>query len=232
MTDSKPELFLRTLRFKVKKKAYPWLDAAATEVNQVWNWCREVSTDAADRCRRSQPRFLSGYDLDKLSAGACAHFEHIGSDTIQRVNHEYASRRRAAKRVRLRWRRSRTPQRSLGWVPLKAASLKRKSTAVRFCGKTFRVFESQRLAQAKWRDGCFAQDPVGEWWLCLPTVVERKIAPPSCEDVGVDQGCQEAAVTSDNDRLESRCYRRLEGKIAQAQRRGHKRQAKLASQGR
>jgi putative transposase len=67
---------------------------------------------------------------------------------------------------------------------------------------------------------------MGDWWICLPVFVERKEAPASREKVGVDPGCHEAAVTSDGDRLESRCYRRLEGKIAQAQRRGHKRQAK------
>jgi hypothetical protein len=27
---------IRTLRLKVKAEAYPWLNAAATEVNQIW----------------------------------------------------------------------------------------------------------------------------------------------------------------------------------------------------
>jgi hypothetical protein len=148
VADSKPEVFIRTLRLKVKKEAYPWLEAAAAEVNQVWNWCNEANMDAADRCRRSQPRFLSDFDLDKLSAGASEYFEHIGADTIQRVNHEFASRRRAARRVRLRWRVSQGPRRSLGWLPFKAANLKRKGRGVRYCGKSFRVFERARLEQA------------------------------------------------------------------------------------
>jgi IS605 OrfB family transposase len=226
VTDSKPDWFIRTLRLKVKKESYPWLRAAATEVNQVRNWGNQVSMDAADRCRRSQPRYLSAFDLNNLSAGACEYFEHIGADTIQRVNGEYVARRRAAKRVRLRWRRSSGPRRSLGWVPFKAASLRRKGTRVRFCSKTFRVFESYRLGQAQWGDGCFAQDAVGEWWLCLPVFVEGEKAPPAKSAAGIDLGCKEAAVSSDNERLESCCYRRLEGKIAQAQRRGHQRQAK------
>ncbi len=221
-----PEVLICSLRLKVKKDAYRWLEAAATEVNQVWNWCNEVSMDAADRCRRSQPRFLSGFDLDKFSAGAAECFEHIGSDTIQRVNHEYASKRRAVRRVRLRWRVSRGARRALGWLPFKAASLKRKGRGVRFCGKRFRVFESDRLEQVRWRDGCFAQDGVGEWWLCLPVFVARKEAIASCHGVGVDLGCKDAAVTSGEERLESGCYRKLERKIAQAQRRGHRHQAK------
>jgi len=42
---------------------------------------------------------------------------------------------------------------------------------VRFCGKSFRVFESERLEGVKWKQGCFAQDALGEWWLCLPVEV-------------------------------------------------------------
>jgi hypothetical protein len=64
---------------------------------------------------------------------------------------EYAVKRRAAKRVKLRWRVSRGVRRSLGWVPFKAASLKRKGVCVRFCGKHLRVFERVRLEQARWR---------------------------------------------------------------------------------
>jgi hypothetical protein len=93
-----------------------------------------------------------------ISSGASAYFDKIGADTIQRVNGEYAQKRRSAKRLRLRWRNSGGPRRSLGWVPLKAASLKRCGRAVRFGGKTFRVFESERLEGITWRQGCFAQD--------------------------------------------------------------------------
>lgn len=96
-----------TLRLKVRTESYPWLNAAAREVNTVWNWCNATSIDAADRNRRAHTRFLSGFDLCNLSAGASEYFDHIGADTIQRVCCEYAVKRRAAQRVRLRWRVSR-----------------------------------------------------------------------------------------------------------------------------
>ncbi|TLY49577.1 MAG: hypothetical protein E6K35_15135 [Gammaproteobacteria bacterium] len=48
--------------------------------------------------------------------------EKIDADTIQRVNGEYAAKRRAAGRCQLRWRVSRGARRSLGWVPFKPAS--------------------------------------------------------------------------------------------------------------
>jgi hypothetical protein len=34
---------IRTLRLKVKPESYPWLNAAAIEVNQVWNYDRDVN---------------------------------------------------------------------------------------------------------------------------------------------------------------------------------------------
>jgi hypothetical protein len=88
--------------------------------------------------------------------------------------------------VKLRWRVSRGARRSLGWIPFKAASLKRKGRGLRFCGKTFRVFESERLQDAKWRDGCFAQDAVGDWWLCLPVTVEARDPQAHRRAVGID----------------------------------------------
>ena len=46
-------------------------------------------------------------------------------------------------------------------------------------------------------------------------------------EIGIDLGLKDTAVTSDGDRLEAgRYYRGIEAAIAQAQRCGHKRQAK------
>src|ERR1700730_13434309 len=219
--------FTRTVRLKVKAEAYPWLAAAAVEVNQGFNWANATSIGAAERNRRANTKFLSGFDLCYLSAGASEFFERIGADTIQRICCEYAQKRKATKRVRLRWRVSRGARRSLGWAPFKAASLKRKGAVLRFCGKAFRVFERERLEGVKWRDGCFAQDAVGDWWLCLPVeiAVKQKAAP--LQAVGIDFGLKEIAVTSAGERLEAgRWTHGLADKLAMAQRRGHKRQAK------
>ena len=216
----------RTLRLKVKKNSHAWLNAAASEVNQVWNWGAEISAKAGRRCT-GEAKWLTGFDLNNLSSGASQYFLKIGADTIQRVNGEYAQKRQAAGRLRLRWRASGGSRRALGWVPFKADSLKRKGRAVRFRGKQFRVFEWERLEGVKWKQGCFAQDAMGDWWLCLPVAVkiEESVAP--LEKVGIDLGLKDIAVTSDGERCERGVfYRGIEKKIAQAQRRGHKRQAK------
>jgi putative transposase len=218
--------FTRTLRLKVKRESWPWLNAAAIEVNQVFNYCNETSILAATRTDVLR-KWLSGFDLCKLTAGATDYFERIGSDTIQSVCNHYAQKRIEAKRLKLRWRISRGDRRSLGWVPFKAASLTRQGTGVRFCGKTFRVFEAARLDGVKWQQGCFAQNALGEWWLCLPVnvIAERTVA--LHEAVGIDLGIRTIAATSEGEKLEPGCWTRgIEAKLAMAQRRGHKRQAK------
>jgi len=218
--------FTRTLRLKVRAESYPWLNAAAVEVNQVFNYCNETSWRAATRTD-TQRKWLSGFDLCYLTAGSTEYFERIGADTIQSICTHYAQKRQAAKRLQLRWRVSHGPRRSLGWVPFKAASLKRRGKALRFCGKAFRVFEHERLEGVKWQMGCFAQDAVGDWWLCLPVEVAGEHKPAPQEAVGIDLGLKDIAVTSDGERLEAgRWTQGLADQLARAQRRGHQRQAK------
>jgi len=221
-----PLSFTRALRLKVRSEAYPWLNAAAVEVNQVFNYCNETSLKAATRTDLKR-KWLTGFDLCALTAGATEYFEKIGSDTIQSACNEYAQKRKAAKKLKLKWRVSRGAQRSLGWIPFKAASLKRKGRGVRFAGKCIRVFERERLEGVKWQGGEFAEDAVGDWWLCLPVKVEAECSVAPEEEVGIDLGLKTIAVTSDGDRLEAgRWTHRYAEKLASAQRRGHKRQAK------
>lgn len=216
---------MSTVRLRVKRDSYSWLNKAAKEVNIVWNWANETSYDARRRTDKAS-KWMSGFDLNNLSAGASEYFEHIGADTIQRINCEYASKRRTAKKIKLNWRKSGGSSRSLGWIPFKAKNIKRKGVSVRFCGKSIRVFQHELLKDLKWHDGQFAQDACGDWWLCLPITVECTNDPAPKESVGIDLGLKTCATTSDGDKVESRFYRDMEPKIAQAQRRGHKRQAK------
>jgi hypothetical protein len=45
---------VRTLRLKVRPESRSWLNAAAIEVNQVWNWANELSARAARVTRRER----------------------------------------------------------------------------------------------------------------------------------------------------------------------------------
>jgi putative transposase len=217
---------IRSLRLKGKAEGYAWLNEAAIEVNDVWNFANATSYKAA-RPFAGPPKWLTAFDLDKLTAGATEHFERIGANTIQRVNAHFAIRRKQCKKAKLRWRPNRGSKRALGWIPFKATQLKRKGKSLRFSGKAFRVFGRELLENARWKCGCFAQDSVGDWWLCLP--VERVVAqvPAPKDAVGLDLGLKDTVATSDEDKLVAgHFYRSIEQKIANAQRRGHKRQAK------
>jgi putative transposase len=217
---------VKTLRLKVKQEAWPWLRAAAKEVNFVWNWANETSEKAIRRFN-GPAKFLSPYDLHALTAGGSECFRLIRSTVILSVCTEFAQKRRTAKATRLNWRKSSGSRCSLGWVPFRGQNLLRKGNAVRLCGKTFRVFERDRLDGIKFHDGCFAEDALGQWWLCLPVDVEATDVPAPHELVGIDLGLKTTATTSDGDTLAAGTfYRSIERRIAQAQRRGHKRQAK------
>src|SRR5688572_24828808 len=191
-----------TLRLKVRPESYAWLNAAAVEVNETWNFCNERAATVLGNLGR----WLSGFDLCYETAGSTQYMKRIGAGTIQRVCIEYAAKRNAVRKQRLRWRVSRGARRSLGWVPFKAASVKRKGRHLRFASKTFRVFEAERLDGVKWKQGCFAQDAVGDWWLCLPVerAVSRCVGPR--EAVGIDLGLASVATTSDGETLEAALF--------------------------
>jgi putative transposase len=217
----------RSLRLKVRAESYAWLNRAAVEVNQVWNWANSTSFKAAPPFA-GRGKFLSGFDLCNLSAGATEFFEHIGADTIQQVCTQFAAKRSQFKKAKLRWRVSRGSRRSLGWVPFKAASLRRRGKYLRFCGKTIRFFEAKRFSEiSRWQCGSFAQDAVGDWYLCLPVPVVDQSPAPRKAEVGIDLGLKDTAVTSDGERLNGGVFfRSLQLQIGAAQRRGHKAQAK------
>lgn len=214
---------MKTIRLKVKTNSHAWLNAAAIEVNRHWNWCAGYSQSRI-RNGLSAP---SGYDLNYASVGFASGCERITSDTINVVNGEYAMKRRATGRQKLAWRVSFGARRSLGWVPFKGKTIRREGNGVRFAGKNFRVFESRRLADIKFRGGCFAQDAVGDWWLCLPVEVPSIESVAPRESVGIDLGLKTIATTSDGDTLEAGRWTHAHAeRLANAQRRGHKRQAK------
>src|SRR6202167_6810738 len=101
--ETKSQHCIRTISLKVKAEGYSWLDDAAIEVNQVWNYANATSYKAA-RPYVGLAKWLSAFDLNNLTAGATECFERIGSATIQRVNAEFATQRHQFKRAKLKWR--------------------------------------------------------------------------------------------------------------------------------
>ena len=204
---------LKTIRVRVRDKHAKVLARMAYETNTVWNFCAELSA----RMATERGRWMSGFDLQKYTNGASKEFDHIGSPTVQQVCEEYAFKRRTARRLRLRWRKSFGERRSLGWIPFKARAAKWRNGQVLFAGHHFNVWDSYGLSRYTFRGGCFAEDARGRWYLCV--AVEAPVA-MSCGQgaVGIDLGLKTAATCSDGTALVSREYRDIEAKLAVAQR--------------
>lgn len=82
---------IKTLKIRLKDKHASVMSAMSREVNFVWNFCNETSS----RAIREKHKFLSGFDLQKLTDGfSKCEGVRIGSATTQQVCEEYATRRR------------------------------------------------------------------------------------------------------------------------------------------
>ena len=185
-----------------------------------WNYCDQANEDHWRKYRRN----LTGCDLNKICTGSSTVFDGIGDSTFHEVGQQYASKRKASKKSRPRWRVSDRKRRncSLGWIPFKSRAATFKKGAVRFAGRSFRIWDSCGLDAYAIRAGCFAEDACGRWYFCVNATVETK---PNTEGqpVGIDLGLKSAAVASNGVRCNAFRHRRPEQETAVAQRAKHKR---------
>ena len=220
----KPVKTLKTLQLRIKDKHSKVLVAMAREVNQVFNFCNETSS----RAIRERCHWLSGYDLQKLTAGySKCEGVTVGSGTVQLVCAEYATRRKQFKKARLNWRVSnpKSSKYSLGWVPFKGGHAKYKAGQIEFAGKKFSLWDSYGLSKYELRAGSFSQDTRGRWYLNVAVEVEAKPSTGTAS-VGIDLGLKECATTSTGDKLEGRWYRANEKALGVAQRARKKQRVK------
>ena len=206
----------KTLRLRIKDKHAGVLSAMAREVNFVWNFCNETSY----RAIRERHEFLSGYDLQKLTAGysSCEGVK-IGSATVQLVCAEYATRRQQFKKAKLNWRVSnpKSSRYSLGWIPFKTGGVQYKGGQVSFRGHLVSLWDSYGLSKYKLKAGSFSQDARGRWYLNVCVKVEA-VKSEGTGAVGIDLGLKTAATCSDGETLSSGTYRKYEGALGLAQR--------------
>ena len=146
--------FTRVLRLKDKHARA--LREHAYWVNQVWNYCNELSFKVLQRERR----FLSGFDLQKYTAGATREGLPLHSQTVQAIAEEYALRRKQFKKTKLRWRVSnpKSSKYSLGWIPFKAAALRYRNGQVHFSGLgPLSLWDSYGLSSFELGPGSFSE---------------------------------------------------------------------------
>jgi IS605 OrfB family transposase len=218
----------KTLKLRIKDKHAAWLRGLAREVNQVFNFCNEVSMKAS-KPYNGKPKWLSGYDLQKLVAGATKGEDglSIPSQTLQQVCEEYATRRKQFKKHKLNWRVSnpKSSKYSLGWIPFKKGAVTYKAGQVRYAGEMLSLWDSYGLQPYELRAGSITEDSRGRWYLNV--VVQVEVQPgQGTSAVGIDLGFKAAATCSDGQVLKSRWYREEEQALVVAQRANKKQRVK------
>ena len=204
----------RTLRLRLKDKHAGFLCRQAWAVNQTWNYCNELSFKHWQRKRE----FLSAYDMQPYTKGAGKELG-LHSQTVQAIQEEYCTRRRQFKRIKLRWRKSAGSQRSLGWIPFKAAAIRYKAGQVWYAGVPLSLWDSYGLANYELGAGSLAEDSRGRWYLNVTVKVAKAATSKATASVGIDLGLKDFLATSDGLMLDShRYYRDLEPALAVAQR--------------
>lgn len=112
-----------TISSKVKPEAYAWLEQAAREVNDVWNFCNQTSHKAWNNYV-GQRTWMSAFDMNDLLAGVGEVYNKIGIDIAQSVAGEHAIKRNTTHYSKLGWRKSGGSKKSLGWIPFKANTMR------------------------------------------------------------------------------------------------------------
>lgn len=224
---SNPTANVRVLRLRLKDKHASVLREKAYWVNQVWNYCNDLSLQVFQR----EHRFIGSYELDHYTAGASKAGIALHSQTIQAVSTELVTRRRQCSKVKLRWRVSRGTRRSLGWIPFKASALRYRNGQLWFSGidKPLSLWDSYGLGDYKLGAGSISEDARGRWYINITVKVQKRARSAGKADCGIDLGLKSLAAFSDpalNNIEAPQFYRQLEPKLAMAQRARKKRLVK------
>ena len=209
----------KTIKIRIKdanKKAI--LKKMAGTCNVVWNYCNRTAYEAM----RNQSKWLTGFDLQKLTAGYSKE-AGINSSTIAEICAEHGLRRSKNKKIKLRWR----SKKSLGWIPFKKNRVQFKDGKVIYYGQEFKLFQPERIpAVGTHGAGEFCQDARGRWYLCISVKYEMPHIPAQGE-VGIDLGLKTLATLSNGIKVKNgRYFRMMETKLANAQRGKRKRLVK------
>jgi IS605 OrfB family transposase len=163
--------------------------------------------------------------LNALTAGVSKDLG-LNAQTIQAICEQFVKSRDLHKKCP-NFRRSSGSKRSLGWVPFKEQSRQITSSSVTYLGNEYRFFGAKRRPlPATAKGGCFVEDARGRWWVCFHVEVADLPQAPA-RGVGIDLGLKTLATLSDGKKIEApKHYRKLEEKLANAQRANNKDLAK------
>ena len=201
-----------TCRLRLRDKHAAELNRQARAVNYVWNYCNETQQKAA----RTGRRWLGAFDLMRLTAGSGDEL-NLHAHTIQGVCKQYARSRQAHRRPWLRFR----GRKSLGWVPFNTGHVSVVGRSLKFRGCIYEPMHWRKMPDGtQVGAGSFSQDARGHWYINLSIEVDGGDPAPQ-RAIGIDLGLKDLATLSDGTKIQNhQHYRRLEGRLASAQRAG------------
>lgn len=200
-----------TVKLRLRDKHAADLNRQARAVNIVWNYCNEVSQKAW----RDHRRWLSGFDLVKMTAGS-SKLIGLHAHSIIRVCIQFSISRDRIKRAQLRWRGSK----SLGWVPFNTGHVKFDGMSFVFNGVSYLAMHINPNLRSgmKIGAGSFNQDSKGRWYINLTIEVELP-SDAKVGAVGIDLGLKDMATLSDGNAIPAmKFYRQSEQALATMQR--------------
>ncbi len=152
-------LAIKIPKLRIKDKHARVRGRMAREVHRVFNFCNETSV----RAIRERHPWLSGYDLQKPTAGDRCEGVTVGSGTVQLVCAEDATRRRQFKKTRLNGCVSnpKSVKYSLGWIAFKGGHAKHKAKQVEFAGQKFSLWDGDGLSKFELHAGSLSPDARG-----------------------------------------------------------------------
>jgi len=231
-----PKPLYKALRFRVKDSTTgKHLVRLGNAVNTIWNFCNGAQIYAL----KHNKKWPDKIDLQLLTKGS-SKLLGLSSQTVQMVCHEYVDKRVAHRKAKLRFRSSRGPKRSLGWIPFTNQDFEIVHNGLLLLrGQMFRFWQHQSLPDnVKIKSGCFAEDARGRWYLSIVVEVPRPAITSRSDVFAADPGHKTTLKggfvrefawgigVSEYSLDQSRFYRDMESKLAEAQRRKRSRQVK------
>lgn len=214
---------ISTYKFRLKDSAKrDTLKGLAGNVNFVWNFANEV----IKRRWKESRLYTSRGELSLLLKGS-SKLLGINSQSIQAVAYECLLRTQKAKKLV----RFRSGKKNLGWIPFNGQTVKFHGGYIDYAGERFRLWQHRVLPPgAVIKTGSFSEDARGRWYVNLTCEVPDTLVldrPKKGTSVGIDPGLKTVLTTSDGETFERRnLTTEFEFKLAKAQRRGKKKQAK------
>jgi hypothetical protein len=213
---------IKTLRVRIKDRHAKLLIELGSEVNTVWNFSQDLSLKVLER----EQRFMSAFDIAAYTKCAGKEGLRLHSQTIQAVSEEYGTRRKQFKKLKLRWRVSLGPKRSLGWIPVKASAIRFKGGQLHYGKLALGLWDSYGLKDYELGPGSVSEDARGRWYANITVKIPELCGAPKptpAQSVAIDLGLREFAAFSDPalETVQSnRFFRDLEAALAVAQRAG------------